>query len=136
MVAAARSHGERPILFGDWLGETAVIASIGSTLPSQRELDVSVIERAELIVADDPDELASQTGDMLAAREAGIEFASKLRSLHELAADPSRVATVGGIRLFKSLGSGLQDVALAEQLAFRCVEAGLGRTLGVELVFK
>jgi ornithine cyclodeaminase/alanine dehydrogenase len=138
VLAAARSRDETPVLYSDWLAECALLVSIGSTLPSQRELDVGVIELAELIVADDPRELAEQTGDMLEATARGVDFERKLFSLQSLArgelADALRSRT--GLRLFKSLGSGLQDIALAELLANRCREAGIGIQLPVALSVK
>ena len=39
VLAAARSRGELPILFGDWLASRGVVVSIGSTVPEQREIE-------------------------------------------------------------------------------------------------
>lgn len=139
VVTAARSYDETPILEADWLEDAWSVVSIGSTLPHQRELSTSVIEAADLIVADDPEELTEQTGDMLAVRARGIDVGSKLHSLFDLAqgaipigaADsrPSRV-------LFKSLGSGLQDIAVAELVAERCDAAGIGSEIAGKLAVK
>ena len=48
-----------------------MVISIGSTLPEQFEVDTEVIRRAEMIVADVPEEVMHETGDLLAARAAG-----------------------------------------------------------------
>jgi alanine dehydrogenase len=114
VVAAARSHDEQPILFGDWLAPGATVCSIGSTIPQQREIDVSVVDRCDLIVCDTLDEVLDETGDMLAARVAGIEFRGKAIALSDLlsgdAADRAASATQP---MFKSVGGGLQDVVVA-----------------------
>jgi alanine dehydrogenase len=138
VIAAARSRDESPILFGSWLTSASLVISIGSTLPNQRELDVSVIDRADLIIADEPHELAEQTGDMLEAEARGIRFREKLFSLQDLArgALDHRMEPSPDLALFKSLGSGLQDVALAEMLADRCAEAGIGMEQPLELAVK
>ena len=47
-----RSYGEQPILFGDWLDHSSTVVSIGSTVPAQREIDVSVVSACDLIVCD------------------------------------------------------------------------------------
>lgn len=139
VLAAARSYDEAPVLDGDDLGPTTLVLSIGSTLPSQRELDVSVLAHADAIVADDPHELTSQTGDMLAAAAAGIDVSGKTFSLADLVGGrlPGVAPSMGkGVTVYKSLGSGLQDVAMAQLLATRCVTAGRGRAVSVELDVK
>jgi alanine dehydrogenase len=137
VIAAARSRGEQPILHADWLAEDAIVASVGSTIPVQREVDASVIRRAAIIVADVPGELVEDTGDMIAAAAAGVEFASKLFSLHDLAQGRVPAAKLArGVRLFKSVGSALQDIALAAWVAERALETGAGSDLGVDLKVK
>jgi len=133
VLAAARSRGEQPILYGNWLAQEATVVSIGSTVPAQREIDVSVVEACDLIVCDEVDEVAERTGDMLAAARAGIAFRDRTFSLHELVS--------GGLderlphaprRLFKSVGSGLQDVVVAEVIVRGALEAGVAIPLPIE----
>jgi alanine dehydrogenase len=133
VLAAARSRGEEPILLGDWLAPAATVVSIGSTVPSQRELDVSVVAASDLIVCDDVAEVAEQTGDMLEAARAGIDFRSCAFSLHELVAGKldDRVAAARH-RLYKSVGGGLQDVVVAEVVLRKALEAGLTTTLPMQ----
>ena len=80
VVAAARSRDETPILDGEWLAPGALLVSIGSTVPEQRELDVRSIEVCDLIVCDAVHEVVNETGDFLAAKAAGVAFADKLAS--------------------------------------------------------
>ncbi|HEY2604211.1 MAG TPA: hypothetical protein VGI67_21820 [Thermoleophilaceae bacterium] len=137
VLAAARSHGERPILFGDWLPPAATVLSIGSTVPSQRELDVSVVAACDLIVCDEIEEVAEQTGDMLEAARAGIDFRERTFSLHELLAGEldARVAAASRA-LFKSVGGGLQDVVVAEILLTKALAAGVAAQLPIEFETK
>ena len=134
VVCAARARNESPVLLGSWLEAGSTIVSIGSTLPEQREVEVDVVERARLIVADMPHEVANDTGDMLAAKRAGVEFADKLVALHELVAGkrPAR-QTPEDIVLYKSVGSALQDVVIAEILLSRARARGVGSTLPVSI---
>jgi ornithine cyclodeaminase/alanine dehydrogenase len=138
VIAAARSRGEQPILRGDWLSAGAVVISIGSTTPSQRELDASVIERAAVIVADVPHELADDTGDMIAATEAAIPFREKLFSLQQLVqgAIPQERLSPDGILLFKSVGSALQDIVFAESVAAAAERKGFGTRLSLDMRIK
>lgn len=130
VVAAARPRDEMPVLHGSWLAPGTVVISVGSTTPSQREIDVSVVERASLIISDVPDELSTDTGDMIAARDAGIEFEHKLFSLQDLLqgrvkADPAS----GGVTMFKSVGSALQDISFAEYIAESAARDNVGTAL-------
>jgi alanine dehydrogenase len=84
ILCAARSHDETPTLEGQWVMPGTVIVSVGSTLPEQRELDAGIMDRAALIVADMPEEVLHETGDALAAIEAGVDVAGKLVSLSNI----------------------------------------------------
>jgi ornithine cyclodeaminase/alanine dehydrogenase len=115
VVAAARSHGEKPILLAPWLDNCAMVVSIGSTMQEQREVDVSVIDACDLIICDMVDEVAQETGDMIAAAAAGIEFGHKLVSLNDVmnGGVDARLASAR-LPMFKSVGAGVQDIAIAE----------------------
>lgn len=138
VIAAARSRDESPILKMSMLGADALLASIGSTVPSQREVDIDVVDGATVIVADEPKELADETGDMIEARRVGVAFADRLFSLRQLVRgeiSPKLLARPS-LRLFKSLGSALQDMVFAEWLVDRANAGGFGTTLPVSLVEK
>jgi ornithine cyclodeaminase/alanine dehydrogenase len=126
VVAAARSQGEVPILYGDWIASGAVVVSIGSTIPQQREIDVSVVERSDLIVCDVLGEVLDSTGDMIAARDAGVDVRTRAVSLTDLVTGACRERLESAWNpMFKSVGSGFQDVVTAELVLTRALESGL-----------
>ena len=84
IICAARSRDETPILRGEWLRPGTMVISIGSTLQEQIEVDPEVINQAEAIVADVPEEVMHETGDMLMAARAGVKFAEKMVALADL----------------------------------------------------
>ncbi len=134
VIAAARSGDESPVLHGSWLEPGMTVVSIGSTLPEQHEVDVEVIRCADAIYADVPDEVADETGDMLDATAAGVAFRHKLHSLQELVAGACPGRRDGReIMLYKSVGSALQDLAVAELCFTRARELGLGTELPVTI---
>lgn len=137
VLAAARSHGEAPIVHGEWLADEVTVVSIGSTVPFQREIDVSVVAASDLIVCDSVEEVVGHTGDMLEAARAGIDFGERTFALQDLLG--------GGLddrlpqaprRLFKSVGGGLQDIVVAEVIVNRALEAGLTTPLPIEFKTK
>lgn len=135
VVAAARSNNETPILMGDWLDRAAMVVSIGSTMAEQREIDVSVVDACDLIVCDVPDEVADDTGDMIAATRAGIDFRPKLVGLdHVRNADP-RVRKAR-LPMFKSVGAGIQDIVIAELAFDRALERGTVQPIPADFYVK
>lgn len=115
VVAAARSRDETPILYGDWLERARAVVSVGSTVVEQREIDTSVVDRCDLIICDVLDEVMYETGDMIAAAKAGINFEEKCISLNDLFCGKSDAKLkAASLPLFKSVGAGLQDIVCAE----------------------
>lgn len=123
LLCAARSRDETPTLLGEWLEPDAVVVSIGSTLPEQREVDSETLARAALVVADMPEEVLHETGDALEAIAAGVDLAAKTVALTDLAGGRV-IAPTGGITVYKSVGSALQDIVLAEMILDRASAAG------------
>ncbi|MET3354349.1 UNVERIFIED_ORG: ornithine cyclodeaminase/alanine dehydrogenase [Xanthobacter viscosus] len=135
VICAARSRDESPVLRGAWLRPGMTVVSIGSTLPEQREVDVDVIRRADLIVADIPEEVGHETGDMLKAKDEGVIFKEKMCSLSSIVSGQQEARpTPDSIILFKSVGSALQDVVIAEMLLLRARETSAGTPIPVGIV--
>lgn len=133
VICAARSRCERPIVEASWMKPGTVLASIGSTVPEQRELGLDSIRAASVIVADMPEEVMNETGDFLAATEGGVEFRDKVCSLSEVVANPIERRTGRGIVMYKSVGSALQDITVAELLYKKATSLGLGSSLPMAL---
>lgn len=129
IVCAARSRDESPTIRSDWVGSTARIISVGSTTKSQRELDVDILDRAELIIADTLDEVVRDSGDMVAATEAGVDVTSKTVSLNEVVAGSVNARDTTGVTVYKSAGSGFQDVVLAGYALRMAREQGVGTVM-------
>jgi ornithine cyclodeaminase/alanine dehydrogenase-like protein (mu-crystallin family) len=135
VLCAARSRDETPVLRGAWLPAGATVVSLGSTLPEQREVDEETMARAACIVADMPEEVAHDTGDAIAAARAGVDLSTKLVPLSELVAGrltPRRDAS--DIVLYKSVGSALQDIVIAEMLLASARLQGRGVALPASIV--
>lgn len=129
VICAARSRDESPTCLGQWLRPGMTVVSIGSTLPEQRELDTDAIDVARIIVADMVEEVAFDTGDMIAAAQNKVAFDKKLISLEQLIQGdhPSRKAD--DIVIYKSVGAAIQDLAVATM----CYHKALTQNLGISL---
>lgn len=134
LIAAARSRDESPILHARMLRAGMTAISIGSTLPEQREVDVSAVELCDLIVCDAVDEVLNETGDMLAARAAQLDVHAKAVSLNALLSKQceERVAAAKHV-MFKSVGNAMQDIVIAEAAYEKALQAG--RLTGLDAEF-
>ena len=127
IVAAVKSS--ETVLFGRWLRPGMHINSVGTARRDQREIDPETFQRSKCIIVDTKEGVFCEAGDAVAARDVIRE-----ESVHDLATlvagkAPGRTSDQD-ITLFKSVGTGIQDIALAAVIYRRAVEAGLGRELG------
>jgi ornithine cyclodeaminase/alanine dehydrogenase-like protein (mu-crystallin family) len=86
------------------------------------------------VVADMVEEVLRDTGDVLAARAAGVDVETKTISLADLVRHrrPGRTST-DQITVYKSVGSAVQDIAVAAMCLRRAREAGLGVPLPITI---
>jgi ornithine cyclodeaminase/alanine dehydrogenase len=129
LIVATNTAGGGPALFGRWLRPGLHVISIGSTLPTQREIDPEVWSAADRIVVDTR-RLLSESGDGIAAVEAGAVTPEAVIELQDVVAGKAAGrGSAAETTLYKSVGTALQDVAVAHR-AYQAARArGLGREL-------
>jgi alanine dehydrogenase len=119
----------QPVFFSDWLEPGVHVNAIGSVRPEQREIDAASFRQSALVVVDSRDE-SLESGDGLAVKADGIEESS-LHELWEIV--DGRLAGRNdrkSITLFKSVGTALQDLALAKRIYEVATAEGIGLDLG------
>lgn len=121
-----------PVVDGQELLSGAVVLSIGSTRPNLRELDSATMRRTGTLVVDDPKQVASESGDIMAGLAGGDLHLDQVVSVAEASerADLLRRSEGRDLLTFKSVGTALQDLALAELLLEAAEHQGRGRPLG------
>lgn len=129
IVITATSSRE-PVLKGEWLADGAHVNLVGSNFLSKAEADVDVFRRATLVTVDSKEQARLEAGDFVAAMSDGVlqwsdvlEFAPVLVGRY-----PGR-ETPEAITVFKSLGLGIEDVALGVKLVELAKRQGLGRDI-------
>lgn len=122
-IVVTASRSTTPLFSGDELKPGCFVAAIGSSLPHTRELDDRALERAARIAVEWLPQTLREAGDLVLARP-GLVSPEKLVELGALVtgASPGRQSD-DEITLYKSVGVGLEDVALAG-LAWQRVQAG------------
>lgn len=123
VVTATRSTV--PLFQGDWVKTGAFVAAVGSSLPNTRELDDSLLSRARAVVVEWKPQSLREAGDWLLAEPAVRERLTVLE-LGDLVARRATVPNApGDVTIFKSVGVGLEDVAVAGLVWQRATQLGL-----------
>ncbi len=127
IVITATSSRE-PVLLGEWLSPGTHVNLMGSNYLASAEADVEVFRRAKLVTIDSKDQGRLEAGDFVAAMGEHImswpdvkEFAQVLVNRY-----PGR-ESADDITVFKSLGLGIQDIAVGVKVVERARAQGLGR---------
>jgi ornithine cyclodeaminase/alanine dehydrogenase-like protein (mu-crystallin family) len=110
-----------PIIKSEWVQPGTHITAVGADDDRKRELELGVLEKANVIVVDSL--LVNQKyGDIAQALKAGTLEASSLIELGTLLENPSLGRTSNEqITVAKLVGLGVQDLAAVEVVLERCV---------------
>ncbi|MBI4205013.1 MAG: ornithine cyclodeaminase family protein [Betaproteobacteria bacterium] len=119
--AAARSHavvvvatnavGADPILRRRWLAECRLVCAVGSTRRESIEVDAATFGDAAVVIVDSL-LAAEEAGDLQQAIESGQLELGRQVTLAQLVGQ-GKQGLGGGYGVFKSVGTALQDLALA-----------------------
>ena len=111
-IIVTASRAKEPLFNGEHVAPYAFVAAIGSSLPHTRELDDALLARAQLIAVEWKKQATSEAGDLVLA-DPGLSLAGKLVELGDIVSGRYAVSAQPGIRLYKAVGVGLEDIALA-----------------------
>ena len=135
VICASRSRDGGAVFEAQWLAPGMTVVSVSSTLPEQRELDVETMQRANLIVADMPEEVIHETGDALVAAQSGCDVAAKTVSLSDVMSGKIQARQhADDIVIYKSVGSALQDIVTAEMLLRQAKQSALYQEMADSIV--
>jgi alanine dehydrogenase len=128
LVLAAVKSSET-VVYGRWLKPGAHVNSVGTARRDQREIDPETFTRSARIIVDTKEGVLGEAGDAVAAKDALA--AKEIHELSELVCGktPGRTAD-DQITLFKSVGTGIQDIALAAVIYQKARDRGVGKDIG------
>jgi ornithine cyclodeaminase/alanine dehydrogenase-like protein (mu-crystallin family) len=129
IVITATSSRE-PVLSGHWLAEGTHLNAVGSNFLAKAELDDVAVRRCDSIVVDSKDQARLEAGDFVQALEEGSIHWSDIHELGQVIVGRfTGRAHSEDVTLFKSLGIGIEDVALAAKVYVAAQEQRLGKML-------
>ena len=126
-IVITATNASSPVLEGAWLKAGAHVNAIGSNSLLRREIDMEAVRRSDVIVVDDREQSALESGDLQEPIERGIVDLARLPELGDVVAGGQSVRRSDkDITLFESHGIGLWDVALATHVYRAALEQGRG----------
>jgi ornithine cyclodeaminase/alanine dehydrogenase-like protein (mu-crystallin family) len=112
-IVVAATNSATPVVMNGWLKPGTHLVGMGANAANRREIDPDIVQRASLLVTDDIEQAKMEAGEFIDLAKAGRLDWNKVKPLHEIITAPSVPRGDSDITLFKSLGVGLEDVAVA-----------------------
>lgn len=129
-VVITATSAREPVLQGAWLAEGAHVNLIGSNFLTKAEADVEVIRRATLLTVDSKEQARLEAGDFIPAiTQHVIEWADVYDFPTVLVGKYPGRESPQDITVFKSLGLGIEDIALAVRVVELARQQGIGREI-------
>jgi len=129
-IIITATTSREPVLHGDWIAPGTHLNIMGSNQLSKAEIDIAAVTKCSLITIDSKEQGRQECGDFKAALDANAlhwsdvkEFAAVLVGRY-----PGRTSE-SEITMFKSLGLGVQDIAVAVPVLAEAKRRGLGHTV-------
>lgn len=128
-IVSTITTSRQPVIRYDWLSRGVHVNAVGANALDRRELDADTVLNADVLVVDDLDQARLEAAEIVDLANAGKLSWSNVSDLAALATGQTGRKSREELTLFKSLGVGLQDIAIAELVYLRALEAGLGRNI-------
>jgi ornithine cyclodeaminase/alanine dehydrogenase-like protein (mu-crystallin family) len=127
-IIITATTASQPVLQGGWLRPGVHINAIGSNWAHKQEVDVETVSRSNIVVVDSREQARIESGDLIAAVQAGKLNWEDVVELADVVAGrvPGR-RSPEEITLFESQGIALEDVAAARMVYERAREVGAGQ---------
>ncbi|SNR65636.1 ornithine cyclodeaminase [Blastococcus mobilis] len=121
-VVVCATTARTPLFDGGMLPSHACVVAVGSHEPEARELDAVALRRAGRVVVEDVAVALREAGDVIQAVASGDVSQADLLALRNVV----RMSPDGRGAVFKSVGMGWQDLAVAELVHRRWLERSDG----------
>jgi ornithine cyclodeaminase/alanine dehydrogenase-like protein (mu-crystallin family) len=129
-IVICATTSKTPLFDGHVLDEGTHLNVVGSNFLTKAEIDVTTIRRADHIVCDSIDACRLEAGDFVPALEDGSLDWNRPRELFDVVVGrETGRAHSEDLTLFKSVGLGIEDLAVAVRLYERAREEEVGRPL-------
>lgn len=111
-IVITATSSKDPVLHSKWLSKTVFISAMGANHSNHRELPADVVQMADCIVVDNLEQARLEAGDLIQ----GLNGNGWKKVLELAAVQINRNKPAAGITIFKSIGLGVEDVAVAASI--------------------
>ena len=128
-IICTATPSRKPLFPAEWVKNGAHINLVGSYTPEMMEVEESLLDRCNKIVVDSRDACAVEAGELIRAhisREDMIEVGELVDAKRQGNSALATEARAKDITIFKSVGIGLQDTAIAKEIYDRAMQIGIG----------
>jgi ornithine cyclodeaminase/alanine dehydrogenase-like protein (mu-crystallin family) len=122
-VVACATTSSTPVFDAAWLRPGAHVNGVGAFRLGMIELPPAVFAAASLVAVDSRQAAIEEAGDLVAAIGDGLVAEADLVEVGSVRPDWADARDPDAITVFKSVGLAIQDVAAAELIAARLLEA-------------
>jgi ornithine cyclodeaminase/alanine dehydrogenase-like protein (mu-crystallin family) len=129
-ILVTATNSRDPVLFGEWVSPGQHINLVGSNFIGKAEADIAVFRKATVVTVDSKEQAKAEAGDFVTALNAGMLHWSDILELAPLLVGryPGREMPED-VTLFKSLGLGIEDIALGVRVVELARQQGIGREI-------
>ncbi len=120
-IVVVATNSSTPVLRLEWLPEGVHVNAMGANAAARMELEPEIIAAASIIATDDVDQARKEAAEFIALGDR-LDW-SRITPLHRLVcAKEARARDPVAPTVFKSLGAGLEDLAIASLLYDRSLK--------------
>lgn len=129
-IVVAATKSPTPVIEGAWLSPGTHVTGMGANSTNRSELDDATVLAAAVIATDDVAQSRIEAGEFVSLTHDGRLSWDRVSQLSDIVQGtrPGRTSPAD-ITLFKSLGLGIEDVALAAIVYERAIARGVGRRI-------
>jgi alanine dehydrogenase len=123
-IVVTATNSSTPVVMNDWLVPGTHVNAMGANAPTRRELDPQIVLRAALRVTDDVEQAKTEAAEFIDLARAGALDWNDVIPLHRVIGARPTHRDHDAVTLFKSLGVGLEDLAIGSLLYDRAAASG------------
>ncbi len=123
-IVVTATNSAEPVLMHAWLAPGAHVNAMGANAANRREIDADTVLKASLVVTDHIEQAKTEAAEFIDLAKAGRFDWNTVKPLHQIVTGPSIKRDPSAITLFKSLGVGLEDLAVGSIIYDRAIASG------------
>lgn len=129
-IVATMTSAVEPVFPGAALRPGTHVNAAGSNRAAAQEIDIETVARSAVVAVEDIEQARVESGDLLAAVDAGVFTWDRALRLADIIAGTVRGRSDNEqVTLFESLGVGIWDIAAASHVFDECLSHGRGMQL-------